>query len=113
MAVEPFANLRVPVSGIVVEDDVDILLGWDFSVDGVDEADELLMAVPLHVAADDGAVEHVHRGEQCGGSVPDVVMGHGAEPPLLHRQTRLVRSSAWIWLFSSTDSTMACAGGST
>jgi hypothetical protein len=24
-----------------------------------------------------------------------------------------VRSSAWIWLFSSIDSTTACAGGST
>jgi hypothetical protein len=24
-----------------------------------------------------------------------------------------VRSSAWIWLFSSTDNTMAWAGGST
>ena len=47
------------------------------------------MAVALHVAADDGAVEHVERGEQRGGAVALVVVGHGAEPPLLHRQAGL------------------------
>ena len=47
------------------------------------------MAVARHVAADDGAVEHVERGEQRGGAVALVVVGHGAEPALLHRQARL------------------------
>ena len=47
------------------------------------------MAVALHVAADDGAVEHVERGEQRGGAVALVVVGHGAEPALLHRQAGL------------------------
>lgn len=31
--------------------------------DGVEEADELLMLMALHVAADDGAVEDVQRGD--------------------------------------------------
>ena len=56
---------------------------------GVEEANELLMPVALHVAADDGAVEDVERGEQRRGAVPFVVMRHGAEPPLLQRQARL------------------------
>lgn len=43
---------------------------------GVEEANELLVAVARHAAAEDGAVEHVERGEQGGGAVPLVVMGH-------------------------------------
>lgn len=59
-------------------------------LDSVEEADELLMAVTGHVAADDGAVEHVERGEERSGAVAlVVVVGHPAEPPLLHQQARL------------------------
>ena len=83
------------------------------ALDGVEEADELLMAMALHVAADDGAVEHVERGEQRGGAVALVVVRHGAGRPFFIGRPGWVRSSAWIWLFSSTDSTMAWAGGST
>ena len=47
------------------------------------------MAVALHVAADDGAVEHVQGGEQGRGAVPLVVVRHRAGPALLQRQARL------------------------
>ena len=47
------------------------------------------MAVALHAAADDRAVEHVEGGEQRGGAVALVVMGHGAGAALLHRQAGL------------------------
>jgi hypothetical protein len=43
----------------------------------------------LHVAADDRAVEDVESGEQRRGAVPLVIVGHGSEPALLQRQTRL------------------------
>ena len=89
MAVEPGAHLRVLVGGVVVEDDVDELAGWHLRLDGVEEADELLMAVALHAAADDRAVEHVEGGEQRGGAVALVVVGHGAGAALLHRQAGL------------------------
>lgn len=56
---------------------------------GVEKTDELLMPVTLHVPADDGAVEHVEGGKQRGRAVPLVVMGHGAEPPLLQGQAGL------------------------
>jgi hypothetical protein len=36
------------MGGIVVEDDVDGLLRWNRFLDGVEEADELLMAMALH-----------------------------------------------------------------
>jgi hypothetical protein len=79
----------VLVRGVVVEDGVDLLPAGTARLDGVEEADELLVAVPLHVAADDGAVEHVQRGEQRGGAVPLVVVGHRAGAALLHRQAGL------------------------
>src|SRR3954454_6675302 len=57
--------------------------------DGVEKADELLVSVMLHVAPDDGAVEDVESGEQCGRAVTPVVVGHGSGAALLHRQTGL------------------------
>ncbi|MEK6247325.1 MAG: hypothetical protein N2C12_04050 [Planctomycetales bacterium] len=35
---------------------MDQLAGWNLRFDGVEEADELLMAMALHVATDDGAL---------------------------------------------------------
>jgi hypothetical protein len=77
------------VGGIVVEDDVDHLAGRHIGVDGIEEADELLMAVALHAAADDLAIEYVERGEQRGGAVALVIVGHSAGAAFLHRQAGL------------------------
>ena len=77
------------VGGVIVEDDVDGLAGGNLALDGVEEADELLMAVALHAAADHRAVEHVERGEQGGRAVALVIVGHGSGAALLHRQARL------------------------
>ena len=52
MPVQPGADLGMLVGGIVVEDDVDGLVGGQLGFDRVQEAHELLMAVALHVAAD-------------------------------------------------------------
>jgi len=54
------------VGGVVVDDRMDGLSLGDLRVDLTEEADELLMPMTLHVAADDGAVQNVERGEQCG-----------------------------------------------
>jgi hypothetical protein len=51
---------------IVVEDDMNDLADRRLRLDGVEEADELLMAVPLHPAADDLALDDVEGGEQRG-----------------------------------------------
>ena len=84
VAVEPSAHLRVLVCGVVVEDRVDLFVDRDSGLDGVEEADELLMAVTLHVTADDGAVEDIQRGEEGRGAVPLIVVGHRAGAALLH-----------------------------
>src|SRR3954464_2333684 len=86
---EPSQHLWLRVGGVVVEDEVDDLADRDLCLDGIEEADELLMAVALHAAPEDGAVEDVKGGEQGGGAVALVIMGHGAGAALLQRQAGL------------------------
>src|SRR5271168_5094774 len=77
MAVEPGQDVGVFVGGVIVEDHVDHLSGGDFGLDRVEKADELLMAMTLHAASDDGALQDVERREQRGRPVADVIVGHG------------------------------------
>ena len=64
MVFDPFKNLRVLVSGIVVDDHMHrFLLGYP-GIDDVEEADELLMTMTLHALADDLAVKHIERREK-------------------------------------------------
>ena len=77
MARQPGQHFRMLVGGVVVEDDVDRLVVGNLALDSVEKADEFDVAVALHAAADDGAVEHAERREQGGGAVPLVVMRHG------------------------------------
>ena len=76
MPIEPGAHLGMLVGGVVVEDDVDRLVRGH-RLDLVQGADELLMAVALHVAGDHGGFEDVKRGKQRRGGVALVV---GAGP---------------------------------
>ena len=69
VAVEPGPDPWMLMGGVIVEDDVDGLVGGGFGVDQVQETDERLMAVALHVAADHGSIEPVESGEQGGGAV--------------------------------------------
>ena len=57
MPSQPLAYLRMLVGRIVVDDGVDYFPCRDLLLDRVEEANELLVAMALHVAADDGAVE--------------------------------------------------------
>ena len=58
MSGEPGPCLGVLVRTIIVEDHVNDLADWDFGLDGVQEANELLMPVALHTAPDDPAFQH-------------------------------------------------------
>ena len=64
MACGPGADLVLLVCRVVVQDHVDGLVLRHFGFDEVEEADELLMALALHVLCDDRTVRHVERGEQ-------------------------------------------------
>src|SRR6202007_3404016 len=73
----------------VVDDGVDLLSRRHLRLDSVEEADELLVPVALHIAADDGAVEDVEGREQCRRAMTLVVVGHRPGAALLHWQAGL------------------------
>ena len=116
---EPCFDFRMLMSGVVVEDGMDRLVGWRRAFDGIEKADEFLMGMALHAAAEDNAIEGVDGGEQGGRAVPLVIVGHGPAFAGLDRQTRLcaierpvrAKGRLWIWDFSSIESTTAWAGG--
>ena len=89
MARQPCPHGGVLVGGVVVEDDVDDLADRNLPLDGVEEADELLMTMTLHVLSDDRAVEHVHGGEQRRRAVSHAIVGHGSGAAFLDRQPQL------------------------
>ena len=89
MAGEPFLDLVLLMRSVVVENDVDRFVFRHLALDTVEEADELLMAMALHVLPDDCSVKHVERCEQRGCAMPLVIVGHGARTALLHRQAGL------------------------
>jgi len=93
---EPLSHLGMFVGGIVVEDDVDHLAGRHFTLDGVQETQEFLVAVLLHTATDDRAVENVERGEQGGCAVAFVVMRECPATARLDRQ-------AWLGAIKRLD----------
>ena len=70
------------------------LAGRHLGLDGVEEADELLMPVALHTAADDLARSYVQPGEQGGGAIADVVVGMVPQRPRLSGRPGWVRSNA-------------------
>ena len=86
---QPLAHLWMLVGRIVVDDGVDRLFHGDLRLDRIEEADELLVAMALHVAANDSAIEDVEGCEQRGGTVTFVVVRHRPGTARLHRQPRL------------------------
>lgn len=50
MPVEPLAHFRVLVCRVIVEDDVNGLARGNLGFDGIEEADKLLMSMPLTMA---------------------------------------------------------------
>ena len=89
MVFDPFKNLGVLVSGIVVDDHMHRLFLGHLGINDVEEADELLMAMALHTLADDLAFQHIKRCEQGRDAMTLVVVCDGAGTSLLHRQPRL------------------------
>jgi hypothetical protein len=86
---QPSEDARVGVGFVIVENEMDGLSGGDLPLDGIEEADELLMAVALHAAADDLAFEHIESGEERGRAMAFVIVGQGSGAALLQGQARL------------------------
>ena len=76
--VEPSADVGMLMDGVIVDDGVDRLARGNLLLNDIEEANERMMAMALHVAADHRAVEDVHRGEQRRCAVSLIVVHHGA-----------------------------------
>ena len=61
---QPGDDFRVLMRGIVIEDHMDDLASLNLGFNLVEEADELLMPVPLHALPDDRSIEHVESGKE-------------------------------------------------
>ena len=59
IARKPSPHGGMLVGGVVVEDRMDRLARGNFALNGVEEPDELLMPMALHVLTYHGSVEHV------------------------------------------------------
>src|SRR6201999_96088 len=86
---QPSPYLWMLVGSVVVGDGMDQLAGRDGRFDGIEEADELLMPMALHAAADHLAIQYVECSEQRCRAMPDVIVGHSAAAASFHRQAGL------------------------
>jgi hypothetical protein len=86
MALQPPRHPQVFVCGAVVDDQVQIEARGGLVVDSFEKADELLMPMPGHTAANNGAIEHGEGGKQRCGAMAFVVASLSGRP---ERQQRL------------------------
>ncbi len=84
---QPGAYLGLLVGRVVVENDVNSLVGGHLGFDGVKEADELLVPVALHVAADHRAIEDVVAA--CGISLEPLLAMMREMRPIIDAQDEL------------------------
>ena len=86
---QPFPDLGMLVSGVVVGDGMDQLSRWYGPLNGTEKLNEFLVGVLGHAATNHSAVEDIQGREQGGGAVPLVVVGHGGAFAQLQRQAGL------------------------
>jgi len=83
---EPGANLGMLVPGVIVDNQMHVLLSRGLAIDRIEEADEFLVPMAAHALADDLAVEDVEGAAQsCPPPRPD-----SGRP-----QSRAVRMDSW------------------
>src|SRR5208283_2005521 len=111
MAQQPALNRGGFVGAVVVEDQVQFQLAGHCRVNGFKKAFEFGGAMAPVKLADYGAGLGVERGEQIDGAVTHVISAAALGLAGTHRQQQWLRSSAWIWVFSSTHNTNARSGG--
>ena len=87
--VQPLTHLWMLVGGVVVEDHVHDFFDRHLRLNGVQEADELLVTMALHTSANDLAFEDIESSEQRRCAMALVVVGHRAGSAFLHRQAGL------------------------
>src|SRR5512135_322921 len=108
---QPGFHLGVLVRGVVVHHQVQLDVGVGAG-DLLEEGQELLVPVARLERRGHLPGGHLKSGEQGRRAVPDVVVDRRSIRCGWVGSTGAVRSRAWIWDFSSTDSTIVFSGGS-
>ena len=109
---QPALHGRGLVGGVVVDDQMQIEIGGSLAVDLFEEVQELLGPMAGQAFADDRASRDIESRKERRGAVALVSWVMVPARPFFKGKPGCVRSSAWIWLFSSTESTSAFSGGS-
>jgi len=86
---QPRPHLGPLVGGVVVENYMDVARFLHGPIDPAEEGQEVPGAVAEHAVAGDQARLDVQRGEQRGGAMALVIVGHGGRASLLEGQPRL------------------------
>jgi len=68
VAHEPSVDIEMFVRGVVVGDQMDIQPRRNVAVEVIKKREKFLMAMTRLALGDDRTIEHVERGEQCGGA---------------------------------------------
>jgi hypothetical protein len=111
VARRPALNHRVFVGGIAVDDKVELFVGGRLAVDETQELQPFLKAVrSMQVAITlQSSVLRAANNVVVPCRLQSCVIVWAR--PFFVGKPGWVRSRAWIWLFSSNDSTSACSGG--
>ena len=85
----PSLDFRMLMSGVIITDNVDFLIGRCRFDNQIEEADPFLVPMLFHAGSKDTAVGRIHRGEERGGSVAFVIVSQCLTTSLLEREPRL------------------------
>src|SRR3954453_14874698 len=97
--------------GEVVQDHMDVEVLGNVAVDLVQERHEVRAGVAGADVGNDLPRRDLEGGEQVAGAVPLIVVGAPGRAGRHIGRVGAVRSSAWIWGFSSIANTAAATGG--
>lgn len=109
---EPVFDRRRLVRAVVIHHQMNFQSGGHAGLDRAQELQEFTAAMATVQFTDDFPCGNVQRGKQSGGAVAHRVVSTALGNVGRQRHMGCVRSRAWIWLFSSTQSTIALRGGS-
>src|SRR5262252_2792134 len=89
MTSQPALDERMFMSGVIVQNDVDVLAQRNFAVDLLEKFQPLAVGVFLGGVSDDFALQIIQCGKEGDRTVAIVIVGLGADMPFAQRQTWL------------------------
>ena len=89
MLLQPRFDLGMFVRGVVIQDQMQVAIGWRLLIEQPQELQPLDMPVACLALSDHRAIGDIERGKERGRPVAHIVVGEGAGPAFLHRQARL------------------------